>query len=508
MLALSALLASNGCSDSRSRSDGDARTSDGSAADSDGSGSDAGACTVPSYADDIVLDTARAVSLPSVAAGAASGATHAFVCGQGYLAAVTPGAPPIVLQDALLSTPCAVAAGGQRVLVATRAGALLALRFDGAALSVIGSNPSAATTLYDVAINGDDVWLAAGSDGVLSLSLAGDALSTPVSLAGAHDARGVVRTGTGDLLVADGAAPGEQSAGGGAQIRLLSTGAGGGSKAELVELPGIATRALVQGDRAVVLRPGYGFDVLDLAAGALTLRYSTPMAIGLPFDALLEGDTLLVAAGSALVRYALGQSAATRVSLQGRADSGALDSRWYRAVARAGSGPSASRVALAGETLIPFSLGAGDVAPDIALEQATVTLVGGQREALFRILNIGSAPLVVTGVSADAPFSVEVDNQVSPPRPGCATQTVVAPGSAIVAWHRTSDTSEQVVAPLRLVSNDPDEPTLTVQGEANRPTIKVGDSVEDFALLSVDGRRFVSSDRRGKALLLKLYNKT
>ena len=246
---------------------------------------------------------------------------------------------------------------------------------------------------------------------------------------------------------------------------------------------------------------GVGFDVFNVSADALDLLYSTSVGEVI-VDAAFDGDVMLAAAGSRLLRFTLGETEATPVSSEDRPERGNVSAPWFRAIAHAGG----DFVVGLGESLSPVDLGPGEPTPQIALEAYTLTMSAGQTEALFSFDNLGHTPLVVTGVEVDAPFSAEIAADLNPEKAGCPGQFEVDPGARLLFYVRVEGTGEHTERSVRLLSNDPDQPSYEGVVEIERPVAAPGDSAEDFHLLAIDGTDVDFSNYAGKVLLAKLYN--
>ncbi len=466
-------------------------------------------CQLPTYADDIVLREKDRVALPNKAYRAVTIGQHTLVCGKGYLAAVKLGETIATLTDPRFDGPCAVASNAQdKAAVVTRSGDLFLVTLDASGRpQVLDHAGTADATFHDVAIAEGRVWVAAGKLGVLGYSFDKDRLGDEKALPAARDARSVLPLGA-SLLVADGFVAGVKSesdetryTGGGAEIRLLSL-ADGGEIAKLEGLKGMATRVIGTAERAIVLRPGHGFDVLEIGDSAISLAYSHKVEQGFPVDALLDGEMLLIAAGSRLQRYALSAKSARWVSTEDRPSPGQLDGPWFRALSRVGT----EVVAITDDAVIPLELGAGLPGPEIDIEQQAFSLSSDQKEALFKVGNIGNQTLIISSVTADAPFSAAVYADLAVERKGCPGHYLVEPGEVFLAWERYGGDASWQTAAIRIASNDADEPELKALAEIHRQTAKVGDLAEDFELLAVGGASFRLAQHRRKVILAKLYN--
>ena len=467
-------------------------------------------CAIPDYPDDIVLKSSEQKKLPTSADVAVSNKDALLVCGDGFVAALT-GAPIAVspLSDPRLAGACRGIAADDagRVLVTTAGGDLLLLSYKSNTLAIVDVAVGAAPALFGAAIDGDTAWIAAGTSGLLRYSIKNDKLTKGAGLKSAKDARDVALFGTAskrNLLVADGYLPGSKAdptKGGGAEIRLIAADSDT-VLAELKGLEGIAARIILGTKHVLVLRAGFGVDVVKVGDTTLERTFGFALKHGALFDALLQQDDLIVAAGSRLLRYRLEAKAARLVSTEDRKNRGQLSGPFFRGMGLV----QKTVVTIAGDAVIPLTLGAGKAAPEIEVTEYTQSLTGGQKEALFKIFNIGDAPLIISGFSADAPFKAEAYADLAPPRRGCPGQYEVPPGDVMLAWQRISGDASWQKGELHVESNDADEPKLAVGSEANRPAAKIGDLAEDFSLRSTTGEIVKLSSFRKKVVLAKLYN--
>jgi len=506
LLAWAACLAlvSGGCSDDATQAEGSGSTSVGDDAGSESDASSDGqaeeesgsqACEIPSYPDDIVLGDAE--PLDGAADRMAAMGDRAVICGDGFVALRTASGTQTTTDPSLAGVCAGIAfTQDERIVVAHRSGQVTLLRVDADTPQIVGQTQTAGT-LHDVAAEGNVVWVAAGSQGVLSFAVEADGFTVPQPLAGATDARGLSVV-EGRLLVADGYTAGEAGA---AHIRLLDTG-GGGVVAELEQSLAVATRVVVSQGRAVVLVPGAGFAVVEVGADSLTLAYTTHVEHGHPVDVAFQGDTLLLASVSHLQRYALGDSEASPVSVQLRSGADSLSATGIRSVARLGE----QWLAVAGDTLVEVELGDGIPAPEIAVDSSTFSLFESEAEALFPFRNIGTEDLIYTSASAESPFSAEPYAELATEVEGCPGQYIVEPGSTGLSWVRYEGDDESHAGSIVVTSNDADQSEFEGQIEINRVVPAVGTAVEDFVMPTVDGDRFRLSDHLGKVVLVKLYN--
>ncbi|MEM6991917.1 MAG: hypothetical protein AAF721_15520 [Myxococcota bacterium] len=479
---------------------GSGTSSDGSVDEETGAPSD---CEIPAYEDDIVLRFDDASVLPGEAHRIVALGEGTIACGDGFFAhAGAVGASPSVLQAPELAGHCTglSALEDGRALVATAQGRVSLIGTDGEP-TILSSGGDGTTRFYDVVGTTSEAWVAAGTQGVLHFSIADDTFTAAAPTPGAVDARGLALAESA-LVVADGYRLGdiEDPTVGGAVVQLLDA-AGGGSLAEVVTGPGIASRAMITGGRAVVLRPGYGFDVLELGADSLSLQYSMPVGEAI-LDAAFDSDDMIAAAGSRLLRFTLGDDEAVMVSSEDRPDGGDVLAPWFRSVVRTDTGFAAGL----GEALAPLDVGAGDPSPEISPEAHTFTMSADQTEALFSFDNLGDSPLIVTGIEVEAPFTAEIAADLNPPREGCADQFEVAPGGKLLFFVRAEGVSDHTPRTIRFLSNDADEPELAGTVEIMRPVPEPGDPGEDFHLLDVNGDDFDFSAQLGKVVLAKLYN--
>ncbi len=457
-------------------------------------------CDDASYVDVLTPRWDDGTALPGEAHRSAARAEGGTVlCGTGFVALATPDALTMLDVPGLTGTCTGLAdLGGGEALATSDAGALAWVDLSAQTVLETRTEPG---PLFDVAVADGTAYLAAGTAGVVSVALAEDALGPSQPVPGAEEARGLASTDAG-LLVADGYVLGdiEDPSVGGARYRLLDPD-GSGVQAELVEGPGFAQRIVLAGGRVFGIRPGHGLDELSMGAGRLSLASSLEVDEGI-LELAGDGDVLLAAAGSALLRLSAGDDGLAWVARDARPDRGAVDGGWVRTVAfadgtfLAGHGPQWSLVDVAAE----------DVAPEVSVEAYTFTMTQGQTEALFGLDNVGTAPLRVAGVTADAPFFAEIAADINPPTAGCPDEFLVPPGGRLLFWLRHDDSEPVSEGTLRILSNDPDQPEFTATVERGRPPAEVGDAVEPFRVLTVDGRDFDVRQQLGKVVLAKLYN--
>ncbi|MEM6294197.1 MAG: hypothetical protein AAGA54_23155 [Myxococcota bacterium] len=480
-------------------STGGADDSSGSAEDGVGE-TEPVACGDATYVDVLTPRWDDGASLPAeVQRSTARGEGGALLCGAGFVARADAGELDVLDVPGLTGTCTGLAdLGGGQAVATSDAGDLVWVDLAAGAVLDGRTEPH---PLFDVVAAKGAVWLAAGTEGVLSVPLVEGQLGAAQVVPGADDARGLLTTDAG-LLVADGYVLGdiEDPTVGGARYRLLDAD-GGGAQAELVEGPGFAQRLVAASGRIFGIRPGHGLDELSVSGGRVSLASSLQVDEGI-LEVASDGDVLLAAAGSALLRLSTTEDGLAWVARDVRPDRGAVDGAWIRTVAHVDGAFMAGH----GGRWAPVDTMAAQVAPEVSVEAFTFTMTEGQTEALFGLDNLGTAPLRVTDVMADAPFSAEVAADINPPTQGCPDEFLVPPGGRLLFWLRHDDSEPVSEGTLRILSNDPDQPTYVASVERGRPPAQVGDAVEPFRVLTVDGRDFDSRDQLGKVVLAKLYN--
>ena len=456
-------------------------------------------CELPTYQDDIVLGPAQ--NLDATADRVIAFGDRAVTCGDGFVALRGATQQLETTTDPSLVGTCAGLAvvGDNRVFSAHRSGQLTLFEVDDRGILVVVAATTATTTVYDIAARGDDVWVAAGSEGVLRYSVAGTEFEALGELPGSSDARGLGLVGEA-LLVADGHTPGPSGVGA-AHVRLLDA-AGSGVIAEIEHEAAIATRVVVEAGQAIVILPGLGFDVLDVSEDSMSLRYSTYTGHGLPVDVAVHDDTLILASLSYLLRYELSNAEASLVSSQSRTRGSDLSPATISSVAYVDE----EWIAVVGDQQHVVELGEGLPAPQIAVDNTTFSVFDSEGETLFPFQNIGTANLIYTAASAESPFSAEPYSELATEVEGCPGQYIVEPGSTGLSWIRYDGDDAEHLGAVVVSSDDPDDGKFEGELEVNRPVMTIGDPVEDFRMPTVDGGWFHLSEHRGKVVLAKLYN--
>ena len=438
---------------------------------------------VPSFADDLLLDADAAATMTGDVYRLAAAGKAVIACGDDYVGSL------------VLDAPCRALAirGTDRVVAGTRDGALLLLSLDGNAIALLDTLPAVAARIYDVHVTGDRVLVAAGVDGVLEVSIAGDALAAGGSFGATGDARGLAAVGD-DILVADGAFG----------LRMLDGATG--AEIDTVAPLGVSYRVVVDGSRALLMRGAHGFDIIDVQATSLTVAASMK-TLGAANDGYLTGQDVFVIEGSTLGRYRAGAAAITAVSVEDRPGSGQLVAPWFRAIAAAGG---TLHVGL-GRDVVPVLAGDGAPSPELAVSLTSTFLSadpGDLDNTVLVAANIGSADLVLIGAETATPFGATIPDQSQlQRRPNCPGQWIVPADTLFqVESDFRADDASTVVRALTIHTNDADEADFEVTLEGNRPAPAPGTASVDFALLTLDAERYQLSDHLGEVVFVKLFN--
>ncbi len=476
----------------------------GGAAGSAGAGGagGSGACTAQSHDDDIVLDLAGATGVPVVVRQAIAVGDRVLLCGGESVVLVDSSKASVVAGPHLKDCRGLAVSGETRAVMVSESGQITLFSLDTSAtpLTELDTVARASTSFYGVTLSADTALVAGGSAGVIAYSVSGDKLAESGVWTAPKNARSVASVGT-SAVVFDEFEKGKESAGG--TLHLLDS--TGQALDSVTGLLGLAGRLLVDGTRVVALRPGAGFDVLEVGATKLTQSYTTAFAHGSPQGAALSGDDLVIASGSQLLRFTLSSTDASLTSIEQRPARGELDGDYFVDVVRTGSG---AWQAVTSRQLVALTLGAGKAAPHFIADAYAHVIPSGQPEALIRLTNVGSEQLIVTGVSAPAPIMPEIYADTATAVDGCPDQFSVEPGKPFLIFQRYSGSAAGIQQSLiSIASNDPNGP-LEIVGETNRPVPAVGEALEAFELPTVRGTTIRSQDYLGKVWLAKLYNPT
>ena len=460
-----------------------------------------GACTAQNHDDDISLDLAGATGVPVRVRQAIAVGERVLLCG-GESVVLVDDSKASVVAGPHLKDCRGLAASDTRAVAVSESGQITLFSLDTSAtpLTELDTVARASTSFYGVTLSADTALVASGSAGVVAYGLSGDKLAETGVWTAPKNARSVASVGA-TAVVFDEFEKGKESAGG--TLHLLDS--SGQPLDSVTGLLGLAGRLLVDGSRVVALRPGVGFDVLEVGATKLTQSYTMAFAHGSPQGAALSGDDLVIASGSQLLRFRLSTTDASLTSIEQRPGRGKLDGDYFVDVVRTGSG---AWQAVTSRQLLGLTLGAGKAAPHFIADAYAHVIPSGEPEALIRLTNVGSEQLIVTGVSAPAPITPEIYADTATAVDGCPDQFLVEPGKPFLIFQRYSGSAAGIQQSLiSIASNDPDGP-LEIVGETNRPVPAVGEALEAFELPTVRGTTIRSQDYLGKVWLAKLYNPT
>ncbi len=342
---------------------------------------------------------------------------------------------------------------------------------------------------------GDHLLVAAHQDGIITWRREGDSLSEVARFAGLQNPwqlrvrgdRAYVADGVGGLVTLDAGDPTAL-----AELHRLEL---GGSAADLD----------LDGDRAAVALRGAGVALVDLSepdAPVLLDLHDTPgtaLAVAFSGDGRwlwvsdwrdvrlfdVSGDVLRFVAREPLpfevVPLPVDDNLPNHTMGIAARDDFALSSGWTEAST--------------------FRLQPGVAAPDLLVEPRFVNLprtpFGATSDAAVRLRNDGLKVLSVEGVSAEGTgFSVgdlELPLRLDPGQQQTVTLSFSAPNDAPAA------------GTLVLSSDDIDEPTQRISVEANRSGFGVGDVVDDFTFLDLDGGPVQLSALHDGPLLLAYF---
>lgn len=402
-----------------------------------------------------------------------------LACGDAFVAALD--VQGSITTQLELQSPCVdIAVSPETTAVLTEDGTVLTLD---PGLTVVRTTAVDGTP-HGLATLGDDVFVAAGSAGVVVLDASTLEPTASFDVPGARD----VATSEGMLLVAAGTMG----------VGRLDPDSGEVQATVATESPALGVR--IDGEDALVLRGAQGWDWLSLSDG-LALRGSS-LTEGLIVDAMLVDGHAFVVEGHAVVRYTLDGDSIVRLSSEHRPDAGEAAGAWLRAVSPVGDG-----FALAGDGGVSeFVVRAPTSAADLAVETPFMQLFGDSGESvegLFLLRNVGDAPLTVLGLETEGPFSADLE----PGDETCDGLPSLAPGaSAPVSVRFDVDDDAPVSGTLYVETNDPDQPILEVALEGNPSGPTVGAPAPDFTGLTLDGQPFRLSDHAGKVIFLKLFD--
>ncbi|MBX7078356.1 MAG: redoxin domain-containing protein [Nannocystaceae bacterium] len=432
-------------------------------------------------ADDVmVAQPDRGITLSGDAIALASAERGVVACGDGFFDLVEVDAGDVGT-TALDGRCSAIAVSGDIAVVGTAQGDVIAVDLTG---PIVLGRATVPGPVHGVAMDGGDVWIAAGDAGVHAMGLATGAFEDRGTLGDVADARGVALL-DGALWVAAGAAG----------VVVLAPGGGATTGSVATDSPALGLRA-GDGDVAV-LRGVFGWDRFE--GGSSPSRSGGGDTTGTVLDAVQADGTWFTVESHAIVRH--GGDARHD---EERPQAGALTAPWWRAAVAHGDAIWGA----IGDTLLPIELGAAAAAPDVAVDGNTLYLwgdPGAPVEALLVVDNHGDAPLRVGSLEVEAPFVAAPQDAAA--TADCPDAFEVPPGgSSLVSVSYTPSDDALVSGTLVLHTNDPDEPTVTITIDGNRGEPELGVEATDFLLPGIDGTPFRLSDHRGKVVLVKMFN--
>lgn len=386
-----------------------------------------------------------------------------------------PGAPEMTASGVgqVRCDDVAVDASGARVVTSSR-GRVEVLE-GGAQPSLIAAWD--ATVAVERAIVSEDrVYVAAGTDGIIELSLSGDTLTVAQSYDDAmSDARAV--------SIADGQLYAAEARSG---VRVYDTGL---SPIRTVQTDGTAvdidtdasTVAVATLDAVSVFGLGDDSPASESTAGvAVAVSMSTAGTVLVADWTGLAHVTTDVLAG---IRRLSGEPLFASEPLDRFSDVAATTDHLF---ATDGS----RLVVLATDTA---------AAPDIFVYNPRIdfiTLAAGESKTrAVTVDNVGDAELVICAVESDVP-GVTTDT----------SSAVIPPGGAlIVEVAIEGQSADRLEGHLTIISSDPDQSELQVPLFANPDRVDVGESMAPFHLVGVDGRPVSSDDLAGQVAFLTYF---
>lgn len=441
-------------------------------------------CSIPTYEDDLQIELATAETVSGNIVGLTVSSDVKLACGDGFVGST---AGSNIALDGLCS---GVAMDGDVAVAASSTGEVVLMTVDGAGSLVESDRTQSAASFAGVALAGDTVFVAALTDGVQSIPLLGDTLGSPVPFDAATDARDLAMTSEG-LLVADGALG----------IKLLDP-VTGTLLAELATLD-VATRLVVEQDRALVLKGPYDADVVSLAGGTLSPEGSV-VHEGVASDgAWISDDAFLVVTGSSIARFVLEDGEVFPVSRDPRPGYGDVSAPWLGAM----GGEGDTIFAALGDQVVHVNVGTPGGAPIVRVKESTLSMwadPGVETETVFRLNNYGASDLILTHL--EVADGSPVDGNMA--RPGCPGQYLVPIDTTMaISMFLTLSGEATAVTEFAATTNDPGRAVFTHRIESNRPGPAVGSEVPDVELLTEDGTLLAFSELHGEVVLLKLFNR-
>jgi len=140
-----------------------------------------------------------------------------------------------------------------------------------------------------------------------------------------------------------------------------------------------------------------------------------------------------------------------------------------------------------------YSLDPDVIAPDLNPSSTQLYLSGDDETATVALHNLGSDTLEIYGASAsDDSLTIR------------ATQLSIEPGGEALVQVEGDGSVEDLVAEVCISTNDPDEPTQTIDvvGGSGAGDNGLGSEAIDFSLTDLDGETHVLSEQQGRPVVL------
>jgi hypothetical protein len=389
-----------------------------------------------------------------------------------------PAAPSLVrTPDGVACRAMGLDADAERLAVAGDDGVQLWASDDTAAPLAQVDAPAA--EVFDALLHDGQLFVAAGREGVVAYSTAGDALVETGRYADEFsDSRAIVGIGD-DLVVADGAS---------GVLRLDATSlTPRGSTA----VAGPALDVAIDARGFAVVATLAGVEVVELRADALVSlgRVATP---GEAAALVATGATVAVADWDRLATIDSADVTAPRLARSERLVGDELART--RAIA---TSPDGTLVVGKWDGVDLYEPACTTAAPAVSTEPAMLAY-GGIADPTPRVLTIrnwGNRDLHVTEIRSTHPGIIpEAGAFTVRPAEGKAIEVLADPGDG-----------SPIDTTLTLVTDDPDEPELSVRVTVHVPGVRVGEPVVPFRNLRLDGRVADSARYAGQVVLLAYF---
>lgn len=290
---------------------------------------------------------------------------------------------------------------------------------------------------------------------------------------------------------------------GGGQSVIERYPAGGGAP-HSIKVDGLVEHLVVQGEHGLALEGGFGL-VTFPAGAAFGGAARSVQVMGSVNGARIVGDDIVAENRISLVRVGPLSKPIER-ALHHRDARGSPSGGWFEGMALEGG----NALALRSSGVDRVTLATWSPRPLLVTDRAREDIHDAERSVLLRVMNQGSADLVLGAVRSDnSAWSAAPSHlNTTPPDAECPSRLRIAPDAAGLLDMHYAGSAARSSAVLTLTSNDSDQPDLRFPVSRSVPPrlLSVGDAAPDFTLPLLGGGELGLGDLAGHVAYLKFFS--